>query len=117
MKNLGVFLTFLMFAVFFVGCENHDFGEGRATVIVEETADIACGLPVIRFLTAPDGSAPADFSGSEVFTAFNLESSLIVEGAELIITFDEVPAEKLQPCLAVGTWYQSIWITSARRIK
>jgi hypothetical protein len=116
MRRIGLFLIFIVLTGLFTACENHDLAEGNTVrVVVVETADVACGLPVVRMLST-SGAPPTSFN-DPIYSAYNLDASLNVKGAELIVVFQQVPGDKLQPCLAVGTWYQSIWIKSAKRLK
>lgn len=84
------------------------------TVIVEQTNDISCHLPVIRFLDREDEVRAKTKKETLSYNAYELEKSLNVIGNELIIEFGKVQEEDFRACLAIGISYPEIAILKAR---
>lgn len=96
--------------------EDLDPREREFAVVIEQTSDISCGLPVIRFLDREDEVKEKTLKKSLIYNAVNLEESLNVVGKELIIEFEEVQEKDFRPCLAIGIPYPGISIVKARSI-
>ena len=84
------------------------------SVIIEQTSDSSCGLPVIRFLEREDEVRAKTKKESLTYNAFNLEESLNVVGKELIIEFGEIQEKDFRPCNTLGISYPAISILKAR---
>ena len=86
------------------------------TVVVESTADLACALPLVRFKDSMLKVKGKTSVESLVYTAYQLDPSLNVQGAELIIEFKDVLPEDLRVCNTLGIFYPSIAIVTATKV-
>jgi len=104
----GLFLVF--------SCEKEDVLAGNEfTVVVESKADLACSLPVIRFLDREDEVRKKTKLETLTYNAYHLESSLNVVGEELIIEFTELADEDMRVCNTLGITIPGLSIISARQ--
>jgi hypothetical protein len=85
--------------------EDLDPREKEFEVVIEQTSDMSCGLPVIRFLDREDEVKEKTQRESLVYNAFNLEESLNEVGKELIIEFEEVQEKDFRICNHYGISY------------
>lgn len=100
---------------FLLSCDDND-AVVEFTVVVENTADIACALPLVRFkdnMLKVKGKTSVE---SLVYTAYHLDPSLNVQGAELIIEFKDVLPEDYRVCNTLGIFYPSIAIVKATKV-
>lgn len=84
------------------------------TVIVEDTADLACGLPVIRFLDKTSPVRKKTSLETLTYSAYELDDSLNIVGTKLIVEFTEVSPENSRVCNTLGVSYPGITIVNAR---
>ena len=107
----------IIFALLFIlsSCDDSADTIEEFTVVVENTADVACSLPLIRFKDSMLKVKRKTSVESLVYTAYHLDASLNVEGAELIIEFNDVLPEDYRACNTLGIWYPSIAIVRARK--
>jgi len=110
----AVHLLFFGILLAFSCQDDPDPRKEEFAVIIEETNDISCGLPVIRFLDREEEVRGKTKKETLSYNAYGLEQSLNVEGNELIIEFGEVPEENFRACLAIGISYPGIAILKAR---
>lgn len=96
------------------GCEYHDIYGEEFLVIVESQGDMACGLPVVRFVQPSDRLETKTSSKSLHYHVMGLDSELNVPGNEVLVRFHMTPPEDMTPCLAIGIWYPRISILEAR---
>ena len=104
---IGLFATF--------SCENEDMLAGNEfIVVVESNADLACALPVNRFLDKGDEVKKRTKLETLTYNAYHLDNSLNVIGEELTIEFGEVKDEDLRACNTLGIGIPGISILKAR---
>ncbi len=105
---------FLVGLLAVLSCDDDALPEGEFVVIVENTSDVACGLPVIRFLD--NGKQVRKRTGHEtmIYLARHLDSTLNVVDTKLVISFSEVAIEDIRVCNALGIMNPQISIVSAR---
>jgi hypothetical protein len=105
---LGLLITF--------SCEDENtLADNEFTVIIESTADLACALPVIRFLNKGAEVKQRTKLETLTYNAYNLDKSLNVSGEKLIIEFEEVQDEDLRVCNTLGIGIPGISIIKAQR--
>ena len=112
MKTRIVFLLGLFIAF---SCEDEAvIADKEFTVVVESTADLACALPVIRFLDkAPDVKKSTKLE-TLTYNAYHLDDSLDAIGNTLIIEFTGVQDEELRACNTFGIAIPAVSIVKAR---
>jgi hypothetical protein len=104
------FGTFLL-----LSCGNDEILPGNEfTVIVENTSDLACALPVIRFLDKEIEVKKKTKLETLTYNAYHLNNSLNVNGRKLIIEFTLVANEDMRACNTLGIGFPGISITNAR---
>ena len=104
---LGFFLAF--------SCEDEDaLANNEFTVIVESTADLACALPVIRFLDKGAEVKKRTKLETLTYNAYHLDNTLNVTGEKLIVEFEDVKDEDLRVCNTLGIGIPGISIIKAR---
>lgn len=113
--NMKIRLLFLIGLLATFSCENEDtFADNEFIVIVESTADLACALPVIRFLEKGEEVKKRTKLETLTYNAYHLDNSLNVTGEKLIIEFGEVRDEDLRACNTLGIGILGISILKAR---
>jgi hypothetical protein len=107
--------------VFFLGlfilysCDNEDtLADNEFLVVIENTADIACSLPVIHFLQKEEQVKKKTSIETLTYNAYHLDNSLNVVGTKLIIEFTRISTQDIHVCNTLGTGYPGISIVRAR---
>lgn len=112
MKTRIVFLLGLFVAF---SCEDEAvIADNEFTVVVESTADLACALPVIRFLDKEPDVKKRTKLETLTYNAYHLDDSLNANGNKLIIEFTEVQDEESRVCNTHGIAIPKISIVKAR---
>jgi hypothetical protein len=111
-----VLRTIIVIAIgILVSCERNEINvNDEFLVIVEEEKDIACGLPVLKFLDRAENVKEKTSYETLTYIAHQLDSSFNKKGTELIIKFNRTIPEDLVPCNALGIWYPGITVLEAR---
>jgi hypothetical protein len=92
-------ITFLLVFIILSACEKEEPIIGSEfRVVVEGTSDLACSLPVIRFLDNEAEVNERTNLETLTYNAINLDNSLNVVGNTLIIEFRKVKDEELRVC-------------------
>ena len=108
-------ITFLLVFIILSACEKEEPIIGSEfRVVVESTADLACRLPVIRFLDKETEVKERTNLETLTYTAVNLDNTLNVVGNNLIIEFRKVKDEELRICNTFGIMIPGVSIVNAR---
>jgi hypothetical protein len=108
-------IVVLIFVATLISCENNDIlVDDEFLVIVDSERDLACGLPVIRFLDKTEKVRKLTSLETLTYNAYNLESSLSVTGTILLVKFTETAPENYRVCSTLGIAYPWITIVSAK---
>lgn len=83
-------------------------------VVVENTADISCGLPIISFLDKEADVKQRTNRETLSYNAYSLDNSLNTAGNILLIEFTELSDQDIRVCNTLGIPYPGIKILSAR---
>lgn len=106
-------LSFLVLV--FISCENKDvLPDNKFTVIVENESDIACSLPVIRFLDDLEKVKEKTSLQTLTYVAYRLDNTLNVSRAKLTIEFTKVEPEDLRACNTLGIAFPGVAIVTAQ---
>lgn len=99
----------------FISCRDEQvIPNNEFTVIVENTNDPACHLPLIRFLEKENQVKKRTSYESLVYNAYFLDNNLNIVGKKLIIEFKDVDLKDLRVCNTMWIGYPGIAIVSAR---
>jgi hypothetical protein len=109
-------LTFLLLILFASSCDKEGMPFKEFIVIVEATADVSCGLPVIRFLGKEAEVRQRTNLEALTYNAYSLDNSLNTAGILLYIEFTELSDQDFRACNTLGITYPGIKITSARPV-
>ena len=114
MNRIGK-IIFGLFVSMTFSCDDTDStNSDEFTVVVESTADLACGLPLIRFTGNFIQVRSKTSRESLVYNAYHLDHSLNVLGTRLVVRFEDVAVEDLVVCNMLGMGYPAVAIVSAR---
>ena len=112
MKTRIIFLLGLFIAF---SCEDESvLADNEFPVVVESTADLACALPVIRFLDKEAEVKERTKLETLTYNAYHLDNSLNVTGAKLTVEFAEVQDEDLRACNTLGIGIPGLSILNGR---
>ena len=115
MNRSGLVVAGLLIGVV-LSCDDDSMsGSNEFTVIVESTSDMACFLPIIRFTNKFEKVREKTSLETLVYNAYQLDNSLNVVGAQLIIEFEDVAPEDFRACNTLYIGYPGITIINARR--
>jgi hypothetical protein len=110
-------ITFLLVFIILSACEKEEpIIASEFRVVVEGTADLACRLPVIRFLDKEAEVKEQTNLETLTYTAVNLDNTLNVAGNILIIEFTKVKDEELRVCNHFGINIPGVSIVKARLV-
>ncbi|MEP1956742.1 MAG: hypothetical protein ABJ333_15340 [Algoriphagus sp.] len=104
----------MLLLLFLASCEKEETPINEFRVVVESTADISCGLPVIRFLDKESEVKRLTDFNTLSYNAYSLDNSLNTAGDTLIIQFIKLSDENFRICNRLGISYPGIKIVSAR---
>ncbi len=108
-------IIIILFLAALVSCENDDIlTDDEFLVIVDSEGDVACGLPVIRFLDQAENVREKTSLETLTYNAHNLDNNLNVTGTTLLIKFKETVPEDFRACNTLGISFPWITITDAR---
>lgn len=108
-------LPFLLFLFLFGSCETEEpIATDEFRVVVESTSDLACGLPVIRFLDKAAELRSITNLETLTFNAYNLEAPLNELGAFLIIEVTQANDVDFRICNTLGVPLPGLTIEKAR---
>jgi hypothetical protein len=118
LKDMGKILKIIimLFIGALISCENDDIlADDEFLVIVDSESDLACSLPVIRFLDKAEKVKEKTSLETLTYNAHNLDDNLNVTGTMLLIKFKETVPEDFRACNTLGIGYPWITIVNARR--
>jgi hypothetical protein len=106
---------FLLIFILASSCEKEEPILGNEfRVVVESTSDLACYLPVIRFLDKEAQVKEQTNLETLTYNAISLDKALNVVGNTLIIEFTQVADTDLRVCNTLGIPIPKVSIVNAR---
>jgi hypothetical protein len=106
---------FLLIFLIASSCEKEEpIIKNEFRVVVEDTRDLACYLPVIRFLDKEDQVKKQTDLETLTYSAINLDNSFNITGNILIIEFRKVKDEELRICNTLGIPFPGVFIVNTR---
>jgi hypothetical protein len=117
LKEIGKILKIIimLFLGALISCENDDIlAHDEFLVIVDSESDLACSLPVIRFLDKVEKVKEKTSLETLTYNAHNLDSNLNITGTRLLVKFTETASEDFRVCNTLGIGYPWITIIEAR---
>jgi hypothetical protein len=106
---------FLLIFLIASSCEKEEpIIKNEFRVVVEDTRDLACYLPVIRFLDKEAQVKQRTNLETLTYNALKLENALNVAGNILIIEFNQVADPDIRVCNTFGIPIPGVSIVKAR---
>lgn len=107
--------AFLLIFLFASSCEKEEPTiRNEFRVVVESTSDLACYLPVIRFLDKETEVKERTKLETLTYNAVSLDETLNKVGNLLIIEFTQVENKDLRICNTFGIPIPPVFIVNAR---